>query len=1217
MDDIPQKRSSFLNSGEMAQLITRHDWSRTSVGEIHGWSASLKLIVNTVLSSRFPMLIFWGEELTAIYNDAFCQSLANDGGQHTSLGKNCKEILAESWPALESMARGVLNGGQAIESKDQKIPVYRDGKWSDAFWTYSLSPVANDAGEIGGVLVVCSETTEKVRNLEHLRENENQLHFALYAGNLGAWELDLRTFDLVGSTKCKANFGRGADDLFNYDILISAIHPNDLERQQLAVKAAIEKEQELDIDYRAVWPDGTIHWVNVRGQMRKDAGGNPVSIIGTSSEITGRKISEQTLLDSEDRFRKLITDAPIPMIVFSGSDFVMQIVNNAYLEIVGRNRNDLIDKPAFENFPQSREALEPLLKSVFDSGKPLSGEEFEYTFAGQTEPGYYNFIISPVFGDSGETSGCVAILSDVTAQVVARKKSESARQALELAVEIADLGDFYVDISALTATYSQKIVDWFGIDGKNISVSGFRDAIHPDDRKMVTDAIAETLNGKNHGKHDLLFRIFHADGETIRYLRSIGKVQNAQEGKTAIIGMMQDVTEQVLSTKTIADSEARLRTLIEQSPIATGIYTGPDLKIEMANQMMLDIWGKQDAVGKTLSEAIPELDGQPFLGLLRQIFITGEPFHGKAMPADLVVDGTLSTFYFDFTYQPIFNSSGEVWGIMNIAVDITENVLVQQRIDEAQREVLASFEESPIAIANISNENLTFRVVNSFYANLVGRKPSELIDKPMLEALPELKGQGFDELLQRVIDSGEAYTAKEVPAQLLRNGQLQTVYVDLTYQPRWREKEVAGVLVVAVDVTAQVVSRKVIEERESELLGAIELAGLATWTMNIKENRFYYSERFMEWLGFSEKTQDLDGAYNPLPEDYRESVPEALAKAIAAGSDGFYENEHPIVNRTTGQTRIIHAQGQVFYDNTGNPEVLSGTALDITLQRELQLALKSEVEMRTEELADAVEELRSTNDNLQESNVQLRQSNAELAQFAYIASHDLQEPLRKISTFSQLLESSLGENVSEKSIGYLEKIRNSSQRMTNLIRGVLQYSQISTEQRAFSKVDLNKLIREIISDYDLLIEQKKGRITLSPLPIIEAIPLQMTQLFANLIGNALKFSRPDNPPVITITAGVADEHELDLYKFSNQVPYAKIEISDNGIGFQKEYAEKIFHIFQRLHSKSQYEGTGIGLALCKKIVVNHHGDIVAAVNSGGGAVFTVFLPIRNIDSLQN
>lgn len=250
---------------------------------------------------------------------------------------------------------------------------------------------------------------------------------------------------------------------------------------------------------------------------------------------------------------------------------------------------------------------------------------------------------------------------------------------------------------------------------------------------------------------------------------------------------------------------------------------------------------------------------------------------------------------------------------------------------------------------------------------------------------------------------------------------------------------------------------------------------------------------------------------------------------------------------------------------------------------------------------------------LDESNKKLQKSNADLAQFAYIASHDLQEPVRKVGTFIQMLENSLG-NINDVSRGYITRINNSTERMLTLIRDILAYSELSRETEVFRPVDLQQVVEGVLVDFELLIVQKNAVIRYSGLPVIDAIPLQMSQLFRNLISNALKFSRQDRSPVISIEVGPLPSRDLAAHKLPYfqmlRAGYIDIVVSDNGIGFKQEYEDKIFSIFQRLHGKSEYPGTGIGLAICRKIAQNHQGEIYAVGEPDRGAAFHVLLPER-------
>jgi two-component system CheB/CheR fusion protein len=223
----------------------------------------------------------------------------------------------------------------------------------------------------------------------------------------------------------------------------------------------------------------------------------------------------------------------------------------------------------------------------------------------------------------------------------------------------------------------------------------------------------------------------------------------------------------------------------------------------------------------------------------------------------------------------------------------------------------------------------------------------------------------------------------------------------------------------------------------------------------------------------------------------------------------------------------------------------------------------------------------------------------------------LQEPLRKIITFSTRLQDMHKAELSTEVKSYLNKIEGASFRMSTLIRDLLNFSRLLQHEKSFVPTDLNGTLKNILDDFELLVHEKKAQIKFDELPTIDAIPLQMNQLFYNLISNALKFSKEDVPPVITITSRTLSEKEIQKYPaFIPFISYVEIIFKDNGIGFGQKYADKIFIIFQRLHGKETYIGTGIGLALTKKIIENHHGEIFADAKENEGAAFHIILPIK-------
>ena len=234
----------------------------------------------------------------------------------------------------------------------------------------------------------------------------------------------------------------------------------------------------------------------------------------------------------------------------------------------------------------------------------------------------------------------------------------------------------------------------------------------------------------------------------------------------------------------------------------------------------------------------------------------------------------------------------------------------------------------------------------------------------------------------------------------------------------------------------------------------------------------------------------------------------------------------------------------------------------------------------------------------------LAKSNMELQQFAYIASHDLQEPLRKVIAFGDRLRDRCGNSLDVQGTDYLARMLNAASRMQVLINDLLTLSRVTSKAQPFVAIDLEQVVREVVSDLEIKIEQTGGEVVLGKLPMIDADPLQMRQLFQNLIGHALKFKKPDTPPHVEIFDAT------DYGKVTEQ-EFVELVCTDNGIGFDQKYAERIFEVFQRLHGRSEYEGTGIGLAVCRKIVERHSGDITVESVPGEGARFIVKLPVRH------
>ncbi len=303
---------------------------------------------------------------------------------------------------------------------------------------------------------------------------------------------------------------------------------------------------------------------------------------------------------------------------------------------------------------------------------------------------------------------------------------------------------------------------------------------------------------------------------------------------------------------------------------------------------------------------------------------------------------------------------------------------------------------------------------------------------------------------------------------------------------------------------------------------------------------------------------------------------------LALSTDIDLNIEYRIV---TGKHNIktIHCLARSIKNNEGSPVKFAGSIRDVTEQRSIE-------------------------ENLKNKMIRLNQTNRELEEFAYVASHDMQEPLRKITTFSDRLNEKYHDVLSGDGALYLSRIIASAENMRSLINDLLEFSRVSTTNLPFELTDLNNIVRQVKTDLELIIEETGSVISTQPLPAVEAIPSQIKQLFTNIINNGIKFRKPGLNPVIDITVSTLVEPGQLQLELAPGTTYYKIQITDNGIGFDEEYATRIFQVFQRLHGKSEYPGSGIGLAICKKITEYHKGIIYAENLPGKGARFVFILP---------
>lgn len=625
---------------------------------------------------------------------------------------------------------------------------------------------------------------------------------------------------------------------------------------------------------------------------------------------------------------------------------------------------------------------------------------------------------------------------------------------------------------------------------------------------------------------------------------------------------------------------------------------------------------KEYLIGKGMFEAFPPNPDDPtdtgtndVRASLDYVRIHKKPHQLPVQRYDVAgVDGQLSVTYWSAINKPVLTPNGELSYIIHTAEDITALIKSEQREVEFQElhHAFKKVKESEAKYSTLFNSmDQGFCIIEMIFDENHCPKDYVFVEvNPVFEKQTGLKsasGKTVKQLIPNIEEHWiERYGAVAMTGQSIRfieGSEAMGRWFDV-YAFKIGDKASSKVALLFTDITDRKRSEEALENQNA-LISTI--ADNATSTLFLMDNKgicSFINSTGLKMFGYS------------IEELRQKPIHELIHHHRPDGS--FYPREECLLEKALHEGISVRAHKELFFRKDGSsfPAMCSASPIlengksvsavievrDITLELEAEQALRKNAAELEQKVWERTEELRTTNEQLK--------------QFTYSASHDLQEPLRKISFFLERLVSNIGPGLNESNRQIADRIQHTTQRMRHLIDDLLSYSNTTQGTTSFLDLDLMAIAKEVISDMEATIMEKNAEVKLQQLPQIKGDRRQIHQLFQNLISNALKYQRKGEIPVVQISSSIwlGKNENGNLSPETGDKMFYEIEVKDNGIGFDQDDAEKIFKLFQRLHGKAEYEGTGIGLAIVQKVVENHNGSITAESEAGQGATFKIKLP---------
>ncbi|QDO92633.1 PAS domain S-box protein [Formosa sediminum] len=896
----------------------------------------------------------------------------------------------------------------------------------------------------------------------------------------------------------------------------------------------------------------------------------------------------------------IILNSKQPQFLCWGDDALL-FYNEAFYDnfIVDNNVHSYLLKPLKSIPLEVFTKLTPSIQTALELNNHITLDNFVFKLPNLNRT-YWNINFTPLHTNSNQALGVLVHCINETPKIKATRKVTKLTSRFLNIVKHAPIGVLIISAKTKTVDTVNKKYKLLFNENNLFSIGDpFENAL-PDTISDLKENILNTfITGENFQLTETPVSILNNGIKKNHFFNFLGEaIKDDNDSISGLILATTEVTESVIAKQKVLESENKFKNVILQSPIPIAVFDGPNHVIKMANKTMLnDIWRKdpEACLNHPLLEVFPELKAQRFPELLDNVYKTGISYNEREAHATVEGNDGTKNFYFDFDYAPIFENKDKVIGIIVTAVDVTEKVSSRKKIEKTETRLRIATEAADLATweLDLINKDITY---SKRLTQILGYRENFVLSKDFIRS--RIVKEDLDTILipafENALKTGTYFY--EVRA---RKKDESVIWIRTHGKVFYNEEgdpiKLFGTL---REITSEKRNEQQLMENEQKFRLLADSMPQKIWTANTEGLLDYYNQTVYDFTGHTHESLNPSNWLTIVhPDDRKENV-DLWTKSIETGED--FIMEHRFL-RYDGQYRWQLSRAVPQLDSTGNIQRWVGTSTDIQDQKMFLQELERQVQDRTKLLGEA-------NAKLEDSVEELQRMNEELQSFAYISSHDLQEPLRKIQIFSSRILDLEKDNLSETGTGYFMRMQNAAHRMQVLIKDLLTYSRTNTSTRAFEKTDLNSVIEEVKIDLRELIKDNQVTIETGNLCTIYAIPFQFIQLMNNLINNSIKFAKQDVPPVIKIDSVIDKGSTFKLEQLVAEGEYCHIKVSDNGIGIDPQYSEQIFDVFERLHTRTAYEGTGIGLAIVKKIVENHNGYIFAEGEENKGVTFNIYIP---------